>query len=257
MKIQQKNGMDLSLENYGNIKRNHYTYAVLPWGATEPHNYHLPYLTDCYIAYAIAKDAVEKALLRYAVRGMVLPFVALGSQNPGQRDLPFCIHARYETQKSILTDTVASLNQQGIQTLIILNGHGGNHFKNMIRDLAVDYPQMLIANCDVFNVEPQTEYFENKDDHAGEMETSVIMHYYPELVDLSTAGKGTVKPFRAISLTEKTGWIPRDWSKVSDDTGIGNPEKSSAAKGKRYAEIVSDKIAGLFNDLVSRNIYSC
>ena len=253
--MKQNTGIDLSSENYGNVKENQYAYAVLPWGATEPHNYHLPYLTDCYFAYAIAKDAVEKALSRYAIRGMVLPFVALGSQNPGQREVPFCIHARYETQKSILTDIVASLDRQGFQTLIILNGHGGNHFKNMIRDLTIDYPRMLIACCDVFNVVPQSEYFENKDDHAGEMETSIIMHYYPELVDLSAAGKGAGKAFQAISLNEKTGWIPRDWSKVSDDTGIGNPEKASADKGKRFAEAVTDKIAGLFKELVGGKIY--
>lgn len=254
--MQHSTGIDLSVENYGNVKENRYTYAALPWGATEPHNYHLPYLTDCYIAYAIAKDAAEKAFSLYAIKGMVLPFITLGSQNPGQRDLPFCIHARYETQKNILTDIAASLNNQGVKTLIILNGHGGNHFKNMIRDLTMDFPQMLIANCDVFNVEPQTEYFENRDEHAGEMETSMIMHYYPELVDLDIAGKGILKPFSAKSLNEKTGWIPRDWSKISDDTGIGNPEKSSADKGKRYAEAVSDKIAGFFKDLVNRNIYS-
>jgi len=253
--MQQNAGIDLSLENYGNVKKNHYDYAVLPWGSTEPHNYHLPYLTDCYFAHAIAKDAAEKTLSRNDLRGMILPFVAFGSQNPGQRELPFCIHARYETQKSILSDTAASLNNQGIKTLIILNGHGGNHFKNMIRDLTIDFPQMLIASCDVFTVEPQAEYFENKDDHAGEMETSVIMHYYPELVDLTTAGKGSSRPFSAQSLNEKTGWIPRDWSKVSEDTGIGNPEKASAEKGKRYAEAISNKVADLFKDLAGRNIY--
>ena len=253
--MQQNTGIDLSLENYGNVKDNLYDYAVLPWGATEPHNYHLPYLTDCYFAYAIAKESVEKALSRYAVRGMVLPFVALGSQNPGQREIPFCIHARYETQKSILTDVVASLNRQGLQTLIILNGHGGNYFKNMIRDLTVDYTRMLLACCDVFNVVPQAEYFENRDDHAGEMETSILLHYYPELVDLAAAGTGAGKAFQASSLNEKTAWIPRDWSKVSDDTGIGNPEKASAAKGKRFAEAITDKIAVLFNELASGKIY--
>ena len=253
--MKQNTGIDLLSENYGNVKKNRYDYAVLPWGATEPHNYHLPYLTDCYFAYSIAKNAVEKALSQTGVRGMVLPFVPLGSQNPGQRELPFCIHARYETQKSILTDVATSLNYQGIKTLIVLNGHGGNNFKNMIRDLMADFPEMLIACCDVFAVVPQSEYFENKDDHAGEMETSVIMHFYPELVDLATAGKGTYKPFSVKSLNEKTGWVPRNWSKISEDTGVGNPEKSSPGKGKRYAEAIVDKVAGLFCDLATGNIY--
>ncbi len=251
----KKNGSDLNVETWGRVRNREYTFAVLPWGATEPHNYHLPYLTDCYLAHRIAVDAVDKAKSNYGVQGIVLPPVFLGSQNPGQRELPFCLHGRYETQKAILTDVVASLSYQKIRTLVIVNAHGGNSFKNMIRDLAVDYPDMLIACCDWYTIEPQANYFENKDDHAGEMETSVMMHYYPELVDLSTAGRGESKTFRAESLNEKIAWLPRNWSKVSNDTGIGNPERSSAEKGKRYAEVVTDKIARLLDDLVNKNIY--
>lgn len=246
---------DLNKATYGEVKKHKYQFAVLPWGAIEPHNYHLPYLTDCYLSYSIAIDAVNKALSKYGIMGMVLPSVPFGSQNPGQRELPFCIHTRYETQKNILTDVVESLDYQGIYVLVIINGHGGNSFKNMIRDLAIDYSNVLIACCDWFTVEPQSGYFENKDDHAGEMETSVMMHYYPGLVDLLQAGKGDGKPFNVDSLNNKIAWIPRNWGKVSSDTGIGNPEKSSAEKGKIFAEVVTDKIALLFNDLVNGKIY--
>jgi creatinine amidohydrolase len=242
--------MDLQKETYGNLKDLSYSYAVLPWGATEPHNYHLPYLTDCYLAHDIAVDAVEKAWSEYGVRGMVLPPIPLGAQNPGQRELPFCLHTRYETQKHILHDIVESLDYQGIRILVIMNGHGGNSFKPMIRDLCVDYPQMLIVNCDWFAVEPQNGYFENKDDHAGEMETSVMMYYHPELVNLETAGDGASKPFDIESLNNKVGWIPRNWAKTTADTGVGDPRKSSAGKGKVFADVVTGKIAGLFGELV-------
>ena len=56
---------------------------------------------------------------------MVLPYVTAGSQNPGQRGLDFCIHYRYETQKAILSDIVASLYAQGYRKMVIINGHGG------------------------------------------------------------------------------------------------------------------------------------
>jgi creatinine amidohydrolase len=186
---------------------------------------------------------------------MVLPPVPLGAQNPGQRELPFCLHARYETQKAILTDIVASLDYQGIYTLVIVNGHGGNSFKNMVRDLAVDYPHFLIVVSDWFAVLSQTEYFEEKDDHAGEMETSVMMHYYPELVSLSVAGNGAYTPFKPETLRDGTGWTPRNWAQVSQDTGIGNPKKSTAEKGKVYAEAVTKKLSELFIDLVKGEIY--
>lgn len=250
-----KEHIDLSIEAYGNIKDISYSFAVLPWGATEPHNYHLPYLTDCYLAHDIAVDATAKAWNKFGVKGMVLPPIPLGAQNPGQREQPFCLHARYETQKCVLTDIVESLNYQGIHILVIMNGHGGNSFKQMIRDLAVDYPQMIIASCDWFAVESQNGYFENKDDHAGEMETSVMMHYHPELVNLAMAGSGESKPFNIDSLNAKVAWIPRNWSKVSVDTGIGNPKKSSAEKGKHFADVVTDKIAKLFDELVNKSIY--
>ncbi|MDR1526848.1 MAG: creatininase family protein [Dysgonamonadaceae bacterium] len=247
--------LDLSVATYGQVKDHPYAFAVLPWGATEPHNYHLPYLTDAYLAHAIAVDAVEKAWSAYGVRGMVLPAIPLGAQNPGQREQPFCLHARYETQKAILTDIVASLHTQGITVLVILNGHGGNSFKPMIRDLAVDYPQMLIALCDWFAVEPQAGYFEHKDDHAGEMETSVMMHYYPALVALETAGSGECRPFNIESLNQKVAWAPRNWTKTTVDTGVGNPAKATATKGKRFAEVVTDKIAALLGELATKSLY--
>ncbi|HBX45087.1 creatininase family protein [Limibacterium fermenti] len=248
--------IDLSIETYGEIKGTSYSFAVLPWGSTEPHNYHLPYLTDCYLAHDIAVDAVDKAWSKYDVKGMVLPAIPLGSQNPGQRELPFCIHARYETQKRILTDIVESLDLQKIPILIIISGHGGNSFKPMVRDLSVDYPDMLIVICEWFAVEPRQGYFEEDiDDHAGELETSVMMHYRNELVNIQMAGKGESKPFNIESLNSKVGWVPRNWSKSTVDTGVGNPERSSPEKGGRYAEVVTDKIASLFNELVKKSLY--
>jgi len=248
--------IDLSVETYGNVKEFSYSFAVLPWGSTEPHNYHLPYLTDCYLAHDVAVDAVHKAWTRYGVRGMVLPTIPLGAQNPGQRELPFCIHARYETQKHVLSDIVESLHAQDIRILVIMNGHGGNSFKPMIRDLSIDYPEMLIVNCEWFAIEPRKGHFEEEfDDHAGEQETSVLMYYRPELVNLKTAGDGKSTDFAMDSLNKKVGWLPRDWSKTSVDTGVGNPKKSTAEKGARYIEIVTEKIAMLFNELVNKKPY--
>ncbi|HCO68520.1 MAG TPA: amidase [Dysgonomonas sp.] len=250
------NGMDILSAVYNDTKDQTYRYAVLPWGATEPHNYHLPYLTDCYLSYYVSLDAVEKAYKRADIKGMVLPPVPFGSQNPGQFDLPFCIHARYETQKAILTDIVSALNSQGINKLFIVNGHGGNSFKNMIRDLALDYPDFLIFSTEWFKIIPPGDFFEEVDDHAGELETSVMMHYRPDLVNLSLAGDGKYMPFNIKSLRDGVAWTPRDWSKVSVDTGIGDPRKSTAIKGEKYAEAVTDKLSELFVEVVSDNLYS-
>lgn len=241
--------IDLAVSCYGDVSKLSYELAILPWGATEPHNQHLPYLTDCILSHDIAVDAAVQALEHHQVRCMVLPPISMGSQNPGQRELLFCIHSRYETQKAILTDIVASLAHQGIRKLVIINGHGGNNFKNMIRDLAVDYPDFIIATTEWFTIIPPTDYFEEKDDHAGELETSVMLYYHPEWVDLHQAGAGESKPFALSALNEKIAWVPRNWQRVTQDTGIGDPRKATAEKGKRYAIAVTEKLAQLFTEL--------
>ncbi len=241
--------IDLAISCYGEVKNISYDLAILPWGATEPHNQHLPYLTDCILSHAIAIDAARQALENGQVHGMVLPPVFMGSQNPGQRELAFCIHARYETQKAILTDIIASLAHQGIHKLVIINGHGGNNFKSMIRDLAVDYPDFLIATTEWFTIVPPAGYFEEKDDHAGELETSVMLHYHPEWVTMPLAGEGKSHPFALSALNEKIAWVPRNWLRVTSDSGIGDPRKATAAKGKRYAQAVTEKLCLLFTEL--------
>ena len=246
---------DLAVSNYGTVRGRRYDMALLPWGATEPHNLHLPYLTDCILSHDIAADAALLAHERYGVECMVLPAVNLGSQNPGQRELPFCIHARYETQKAVLTDIVASLAVQEVDKLLIVNGHGGNGFKNMIRDLAVDYPDFMIAASEWYTVLPAGEWFDNPGDHADELETSVMMHYHPELVDLAEAGRGAGKPFASQMLREKAAWIPRNWQCVTADTGIGDPSSATAAKGERFAKAVVEKYAQLLYELTRQPIY--
>ncbi len=241
--------IDLSVSAYGVTRPLNYDIVILPWGATEPHNLHLPYLTDAILSHDVAVDAAQYALDKYGIRAMVLPPVAMGAQNPGQRDLKFCIHYRYDTQRAILNDIVTSLYHQGFRKLLIVNGHGGNTFKSMIRDLAVDYPDFILLSSEWFTVLPGKEWFEDPGDHADELETSVMMHYHPELVNLNEAGPGNAHPFALKGLREKTAWLPRHWNMVTEDTGIGNPCLATAEKGRRFAEAVAQKYASLLKEL--------
>ncbi len=241
----------LSVCAYGVTRPLDYSVVILPWGATEPHNLHLPYLTDAILAHDVAVDAAHRALNDFGVRAMVLPPVAMGAQNPGQRDLKFCIHYRYDTQRAVLADTVASLHHQGFRKLLIVNGHGGNTFKSMIRDLAVDYPDFFILSSEWFTVLPAGEWFDAPGDHADELETSVMMHYHPELADLAEAGPGLANPFALQSLREKTAWLPRHWTRVTADTGIGDPRHATPEKGRRVAEAGARQYAVLLKQLAA------
>ena len=143
-----------------------------------------------------------------------------------------------------------------MRKLIILSGHGGNNFKGMIRDLAFVYPDFLIIAADWFSIVPPKDYFEAVvDDHAGESETSVMMHYHPELVNLAEAGDGESQPFVIPSLNEKVGWAPRHWDKATVDSGVGNPKKASAEKGERYMKPVVEKLAKLFTEVGLGSLY--
>jgi creatinine amidohydrolase len=235
--------------NWKQIKNQKYEVAVLPWGATEPHNYHLPYGTDSLETAKIAEDSARKAWEKGA-KVMVLPTIPLGIQNMGQIQLPFCLHTRLSTQLMILEDILSALYFQGIRKFVLMNGHGGNDFRQLVRDLQPKFPEMFISVVEWFKLFPNSEHFEADGDHANEMETSVIMYYFPELVlPLEEAGDGNAKKFKLENLNNKTAWAPRRWDKVSDDTGVGNPKKATAEKGRIFLEDVTTKIAGYFVEL--------
>lgn len=246
------NLQSLSLHDVNQTKTD---IAILPWGATEPHNLHLPYLTDCYLSSAVACDAAAAAE-KNGVNCMVLPAVPFGSQNPGQHDYAFCLHTRSSTQYAILLDIVRSLHRQGVRKLLILNGHGGNNFRSLIRDLSFDFPDFTVAVTDWFAIIPQQGYFDNPDDHAGEMETSVLMHYHPELVRLELAGAGKGTGFQITGFNDKTAWTPRIWNRTTADTGVGDPSASTPEKGARYAAAVVERIAKLLTDWGKNDLYA-
>ena len=227
------------------MQEHNYDVVILPWGAVEPHNYHLPYLTDCILTHELAMACAARAFDQ-DVTCMVMPPVWLGSQNPGQWNKPFCIHTRTETQKAILTDIVTSLQGQGFRKMVILNGHGGNSFKPYVRDLAMQFPEFTLVVVDWWTTVPTAGYFDEKpDEHAGEQESSVMLHFHPELVAMEKAGEGRVASSGLAGVDHGIGWMPRNWDTVSADTGIGNPQRSTAIKGARYVEAVVEKITSL------------
>ena len=243
----------LEQRNWKQVKTQKYDLAVLPWGATEPHNYHLPYGTDSLETAKICEQAAGIAWNQGA-RIMVLPVIPLGVQNPGQIDVPFCLHTTPSTQKAILFDVLKALSNQGIRKFVLMNGHGGNDFKPLIRELQPQFPEVFISLVEWFKILDLSKYFEEDGDHAGEMETSVILHYFPELVlPLNEAGDGKAKHPKLKGLLNKTAWAPRQWDKVSEDTGVGNPKKASAEKGKKYLDDLCQKIAAYFVELAKCN----
>ncbi|HEV7594962.1 MAG TPA: creatininase family protein, partial [Gemmatimonadaceae bacterium] len=71
------------------------------------------------------------------------------------------------------------------------------------------------------------------------------------LLPLSEAGAGKARKFRIAGLRDGWAWAPRKWSKVTSDTGTGNPAKSTAEKGERFIQAVTEKIGGFLVDLAA------
>ena len=228
--------------SYSQLKADWPNVAVLPWGATEAHNLHLPHGTDVIEATALAEQAARIAK-EAGAKIVVLPTIPFGN-NEQQLDQVATISFRTSTATAVLSDVARSLSAQGIDRLVLLNGHGGNDFKPMIRDVQREFG-MLIVLINFFQVRPELlkQIFAEPGDHAGEMETSLILHLRPDWVELSQAGDGGRVPFVIEGLTQSGVWTPRPWSAVHPDTGAGNPIHATAEKGRAYFQAISTEIS--------------
>jgi creatinine amidohydrolase len=241
----------LGESNYATVKKEPYQLAVLPWGATEAHNYHLPYATDNIESEAIASEAARIAWDRGA-RVIVLPCVPFGV-NTGQLDVPLCINMNPSTQTALLRDIGRTLLGHGIRKLAILNGHGGNDFKQIIRELQGEL-QLVVCQVNWYAAIDAKAYFTNPGDHAGEMETSLLQHLAPILVrPLTDAGEGAARRSRLRAVREGWAWTPRKWTQVTADTGVGDPRAATPEKGAAYFKAVTEQIAGFFEEFAAAN----
>lgn len=227
-----------------------YDLAVLPWGATEPHNYHLPYGTDSFESSHVARESAARAW-RQGARPIVLPTVPWGV-NTGQLDLKLCLNIMPSTQLVLLNDLVQNLANHGITKLVILNSHGGNQFQPLIRELSAKQPAVFLCCVDWWKSRNAGEFFDEPGDHAGEWETSVLLKIHPELVlPLDVAGDGAAKTFRIKGFREKWAWAQRDWTSVTQSTGVGNPRFSTADKGAAFLDACIEKTGDFLVDLAA------
>lgn len=238
----------LAETNWKTLKDTDFDLAILPWGATEAHNYHLPYATDNLQADHLAAESARIAHEKGA-KVIVLPTIPFGV-NTGQSDIYLDINLNPSTQLAILHDITAVLDRQGIRKLLIFNGHGGNNFKPLVREIGLRFPKLFIGFCFFPQALDKADYFEEPGDHADEMETSLMLYLRPDLVrSRDEWGDGSAKKFKIKAFTEGWAWAEREWSKVSQDTGVGNPHKSSKEKGERFFKDVTQKIGAMMLEL--------
>lgn len=234
--------------SYAFVKEQSFEVAVLPLGATEPHNLHLPYGTDSIEATEISSRACQWAYERGA-KVIQLPTIPYGTET-NMLEFPLAMNVMPSTVGMMIDDLVRSLEKHGIRKCLLLNSHGGNDFKPLLRELA-GQTEVKLFLCDWFrglisDVAPQI--FTHKEDHAGEVETSLILELTPDLVacDPKTgklnADDGSVNPTRFEAVNK--GWVglSRPWHLLTTNTGSGNPLEATAEKGKRLLEILTQRL---------------
>jgi creatinine amidohydrolase len=244
----------LSETNYAYTKDHKYEVAVLPLGATEPHNLHLPYGTDVYEGTIVGEKICEEAHRRGA-KVVLLPTIPYGTET-NMRRFPLAMNVDPTTLFRFIADIVHSCIASGVRKIVLLNSHGGNEMKPLLRELADKIDGHLFL-CNWYQVLSGTEasgIFEHADDHAGEMETSFILAYHPHLVAKTDGGKlaaddgATAKTrFEAIN----RGWvsITRPWHLLTTNSGSGFPHAAKAEKTHEMMKVLVDRLGTFLTEL--------
>lgn len=236
---------------HSDVRSEDYQVAVLPIGACEPHNLHLPYGTDAFESQLVA-GRVCAAASGLGARVVELPTIPYGVQSnmmeiPGA--LPINIYPA--TFFAFLRDIVESLEKHRLHKLVLFNSHGGNDFlKPFIREMT-GRSKVFISVIDWWRVgrDVYDEIFDQVDDHAGELETSVMLALMPELVRLAQAGDGAARPTRFEAVNK--GWvsISRPWHLLTETTGVGDPRAATKEKGQKYLDVVVPRLARYIAEL--------
>src|SRR5438445_8826505 len=242
----------LADQNHAFVREHKWEVAVLPFGATEPHNLHMPYGTDNFEVEAVGQRACEHAY-RAGAKVILLPTVPFGV-NTNHLKVPGALTCSVTpmTLLHLITDLVDSLERQGLRKLVLLNGHGGNELKPLMRELH-HRSRVVLFLCDWFRMAQDVypQIFAQPGEHADEVETSLGLAYFPELVHLELADNGAARPSRFDALNRNWVSITRPWHLVSANTGLGNPRAASADKGQRLMDVLVERLATFLVDLAS------
>lgn len=244
---------DLTATNLHRIKNRKYEVAVLPTAAIEAHNRHLPEGQDWRHTTHVARIACQLAWPR-CESVICLPAIPYGVEC-NLLEYPLTIHVSQATLDAMVRDIIGSLRRHGIRKIVILNGHGGNDFRPLIRQIQPDLDVFaFLCNWWLVGQDRYKDIFTLPDDHAGEMETSLAMALYPELVEPNVAGDGHIPAYRFEALRQ--GWVQtsRDFARLNDHCAVGDPTHATADKGRQYLDLCCQRIASFLVDLAKSPI---
>lgn len=202
--------------------------AYIPWGALEWHSYHNPIGLDGLKARVLCEALAEET------GGVVLPPVYVGTDTikPFKGFYHTIEHAE-DTVRVLCREYMAGLVDEGFKVIVLLTGHyGGGHvraLKDATEQFGREHPDVRVWT--LTDYEPHEGYFEGN--HAAKGETSYMMHFYPESVDLSL--------------------LPADRRTTLDEDGVmgQDPREASAAHGQEQLEVLVRNTASQVKQLLA------
>ena len=243
---------------YGYVRDHPYEVAVLPLGATEPHNLHLPYGMDIFEATMVGEEICRGAF-ELGAKVVLLPTMPYGTET-NLRAFPLAMNVQPSTLFQVITDLVESLVGSGIRKVVLLNSHGGNEIKPLLRELyGKTYAHLFLCNWYQVLSDVYHEIFTNPDDHAGEMETSFALAYLPDLVARDEAGKltadeGHARRSRFEAINRKWIGITRPWHLLTTNSGCGDPHSATAEKGEKLMAGLRERLVPFLVELAASPI---
>ena len=220
--------------------------VLIPFGATEEHGPHLPLATDTLHAIEVGRKLAARRPI------FIAPPIPYGVCRSTSRH-PGTISIRTETLKALAFDIVSSLYGQGLRHFVLLTGHaGGTHLSALI-----DVGEELLVRFADCRIAVLTEYMlaskegrglieTEGDAHAGEIETSRILHSHPPLVKGTAAREFPDFPAGILVRDKRRCWPGGVW---------GDPGKASAEKGAQLEELVVAALERLVDQLETMEVY--
>ncbi|WP_280408324.1 creatininase family protein [Nocardia brasiliensis] len=216
--------------------------AVLPIGSFEQHGAHLPLVTDTLVACTVAR------LISTTYQLFLLPPLTVSCSHE-HAGFPGTVSIRATTLAAVVEDILASLTRSGITSLVLTNGHGGNHvLANVVCEHNVNARTMTLfptrEDWQSARIRAGLETTDHEDMHGGELETSILLHTFPGLVgDTYTDADHPADDRTHLLITGMTGY--------TQSGIIGRPSLATARKGRIVLDALNESFADHLKELTN------